>query len=122
MWQVVENWPYFDRRAGQRWFRYYVADPVPNHIRNLRGGCRRNGSSQIILTLFDFEPPFERPSFPAEWKVANQGAAALLANLVEHHTGTRLSIDRGYLRPTDPSGGGSASKRSPSVRQDRKRR
>jgi hypothetical protein len=94
--------------AGQRWFREYVADPIPNHIHNIRGGYSAEDGSSIMLTLFDYEPPLERPPFPAGWELGNQVAASLLANLVGSYTGVRLSISRGYIKPLNPSGGASA--------------
>ena len=108
MLRILENLPYFDRIAGQRWFREYVADPVPGHVCNIRGGYRGGGTSNVILTLFDYEPPFERPPFPVGWEPGNQAAASLLANLVESHTGTKLNISKGYIKPLHPSGGASA--------------
>ena len=104
----LDRLPSLEGTAGQRWVREYVADPIPNHIHNIRGGYSVEGDSSIMLTFFDYEPTFERPQFPAGWELGNHVAASLLANLVGSYTGVRLSISRAYIKPLNPSGGASA--------------
>ena len=106
---LLDRLPYFERAAAKRWFRLYVADPIPEHIRNLRGGYRGNLSRGIIISMFDFQPPFERPFFPRGWELRDVGVASvLLANLIEAHTGIRLAISKSYIKPLSPLGGASA--------------
>ena len=109
MLQYFDKLPYLERAAGRRWFRRYVADPIPEHISNLSGGYRGGLARGIILTTFEYDPPFERHSFPAGWEPQDVAVAGiLLANLFESYLGVRPGISRGYAKPANPSGGGSA--------------
>ena len=43
--------------------------PYPEHIHNLRGGYRGNLSQGIVITMFDFQRPFERSPFAEGYAV-----------------------------------------------------
>lgn len=106
---LLDRFPFFDRAAAKRWFKQYVADPIPSHINNLRGGYRGDMNRGIIIVTFDFEPPFDRPFFPKDWKPRDVSVAgALMANLIESHIGTRPKTSKGYIKPLNEKGGGSA--------------
>ena len=105
---LLDRLPVFRRIGARRWFREYVGETIPEHVRNLSGGYRGNLSKGIIITMFDFDPPFERPPFPQGWELRDVGVATtLLANLIEAHTGVRLSISTTFIKANE-HGGGSA--------------
>jgi hypothetical protein len=100
-----EQWPLLDRAAGVWRFRQLVANPIPSHIHQVRGGFRGWWRDGYIFTRFEFEPPLGRHTLLEGWeKTDTKTVGPILEVLVKPYL---AHIAEAYTKPVHPSGGSS---------------
>ncbi|MDC0833098.1 hypothetical protein POG22_08765 [Geitlerinema sp. CS-897] len=110
MLHIINKLPFGDRYAAPRYFKRWVADPIPQYLSNFRGGYQGGLFKGFILISFNYRPPFERDGFPEGYISKNPKTDAasrtlkIFINLLLKET---LTLTKTYFKPSHPSGGGS---------------
>ena len=85
-----ENMPVLDRISGPKRFRQYVVDPIPDSIRNLKGGYSGFPQGRVV-TEFAYSENFSKYNFIKEWeKLDNIHSTEFLLGHIEEIDATNV--------------------------------
>lgn len=96
MLHLWESLPFADCLAGPIWFRRFVVNPIPQHIRNIRGRYRGRLFKGFVIVTFDFDPPFQRDKWLSFWREIE--VSSYLGPAINTLTRRQFNFTRTYIK------------------------